>query len=259
MIGIGPLLPAGAKMSQREYDEWREEHLWRPSSIAGLKVPPGTSAADWIAGHLHPGTFEVRMTVPDCFAAYARIFYAYCQNEHSLTTWTEVARRNGRVAHALMEQETISADAENRSDRWFPGHRLAGQQYEALAPILARHTSSEIAWFLLWDGFGNVDPQPFTAQPEVEHEWRSYHLLCGPLDAFGEFENPPSYCWPDDRAWCLCTDIDFAWAYLAGTTACIDEAIATSVIDAYRTDPTHPARSGMDTINDPDGSAPRSH
>jgi hypothetical protein len=254
--GIGPLVAADTRISQAEYAAWLEAALWRPSRVPGLEVANDLSAAGWIAEHLHPGTLEVRMTVPDCFEAYARIFFAYSDGETTLT-WTELARRNGRVAHALMEQETVTMGHDRVPERWFPDNLIIVEQYEALIPILARHTDCDRGWFLLWDGYGGIDPRPFQRQPLVEHQFRSYHLLCGPLDAFADLPQAPSYFWPDDRAWCLCMDLDMAWAYLAGTATCRDEVIATPILDAYRTEPTNPARSGMDTINDPTGVIPR--
>ena len=67
----------------------------------------------------------------------------------------------------------------------------------------------------------------------------------------------PNYWWPEDRAWCVCTDTDFDWAYLAGPAACIDEVISVPLLDAYATTPDNPAHSGMDVINDPGGTVPR--
>ena len=236
-------------MSPAEYAAWLESALWRPSRVPGLEVADDLSAAGWIAEHLRPGTYQVHMTVPDCFEAYARIFFAYSDGETTLT-WTELARRNGKVAHALVEQETITAGPDGVPERWFADHLIVDEQYEALAPILARRTRSDRGWFLLWDGYGGIDPRPFERRPRIEHWARSYHLLHGPLDAFPGFPHTPSYFWPDDQAWCLCADLDLAWAYFAGTAACVDEVIATPILDAYRTEPTNLARSGMDTIND---------
>jgi hypothetical protein len=73
------------------------------------------------------------------------------------------------------------------------------------------------------------------------------------LSALGEFSNPPSHVWPDDRRWCLCGDIDWAWAYVAGSTPCIAELTEEPLADAYPTMPGNPARFGMDIINDPEG------
>jgi hypothetical protein len=134
---------------------------------------------------------------------------------------------------------------------------LSEEQESALWPILQRHTTSPQAWFLLRDGFGNVDPQSFESHPKVEHSGRSYHLLHGPLAARDGFANPPSYVWPEDGAWCLTTDIDFYWAFIAATEARVQEVIATQVLDAFATEPSNPARAGMDLINDPDSAIPR--
>lgn len=259
--GIAPLT-AGSGMSKAEYGSWLEANLWRPSRTAGLEVADDISEASWIGDNLQPGAFQVGMMVPDCFEAYARLFFPFVGEriysddravDNERITWAETARRNGRVAHALMEAETISAA--NQPPQLYSS--FSTDQETALWPILERHTGSQQAWFLLWDGFGGVDPRPFESHPKVEHWGRSYHLLHGPLAARDGFSDPPSYIWPDDRAWCLITDIDWYWAYAAGTKACIHEIVATPILDAFVTVPSNLARSGMDTINDPDGSIPR--
>ena len=201
------------------------------------------------------------MTVPQGFEAYARIFFPFIgadiEQDGVVTgqeqiSWTEMARRNGRVAHALMEHETIQREPE------IYAHDLAEDQLAALLAILARHTASTAGWFLLWDGFGDLNERVFSHQPTLHHPMRDYYLLRGPLGCYGDFPDPPNYWWPDDRSWCWCTDIDFDWGYLAGSAACIDEVLATPVIDGLATRPENPAHSGMDTINDPHGTVPRS-
>jgi hypothetical protein len=204
------------------------------------------------------------MTVPQGFEAYARIFFPFPGEDiiedgqvvgQEIITWTEMARRNGRIAHALMEPETIqTAPGRRRAD---PGYQLADEQFEALLPILTRHTSSPRGWFLLWDGIGDLDHQAFGALPKVHHEMRDYYLLSGPHSTYQEFSDDPNYWWPDDRAWCVCTDTDFHWAYIAATEACIEEVLSVPVLDAYLAKPEDPAYAGMDVINDPEGTIPR--
>ena len=64
---------------------------------------------------------------------------------------------------------------------------------------------------------------------------RNYYLLRGSLDSYAHFSNDHGYWWPDDRTWCLCTDTDCSWSYLAARRECIDEVLAVVVIDAVET------------------------
>jgi hypothetical protein len=202
------------------------------------------------------------MSVPQGFAAYARIFFPFVGDDiveegvavaTEQITWAEMARRNGRIAHALMEQETILRPPNGEQ---LLGHGSYGslmpEQFEALVPILTRHTSAASGWFLLWDGFGDLNDRPFNDIPKVRHPARNFFLLKGPLSSYADLPHDPNYWWPDDRAWCLCTDVDFDWAYLAGSAAYAEEVLAVPVIDAQATRPENPADSGMDVINDPE-------
>jgi hypothetical protein len=258
--GIGPLTKGG--MTRAEYKAWCEQQAWSPAAANGLSIQTDLDPAAWIEPRLRPGTFDVSMTVPQGFEAYARILFPFVGDDtvtgggiagQQHVTWTETARRSGRVPHALMERETIVAPgADGDCSR-----ELTDEQADALLPILARHTASERGWFLLWNGFGHLDQQAFERQPRVVHPMREFYLLRGALRAYRSLPDSPNYWWPDDRAWCLCTDTDFYWAYLAGSAACVSEVLAVPELDAYETSPGNPARSGMDVINDPDGTIPR--
>jgi hypothetical protein len=249
-------------MSRGGYERWRDARSWDPSRETELVVQGDLAPAAWLEPLLVPGSFEVRMTVPQGFEAYARIFFPFVGADivqdgvvagQERVTWAEVARRNGRVAHALMEQETIGGGSETCCGE------LADEQLGALLRVLARHTSSPGAWFLLWDGFGGLNKRAFNYHgPKVRHPMRDYYLLRGPLACYGDFPHNPGYWWPDDRSWCWCTDIDFGWGYLAGSAACIEEVVAVPAIDALSARPDDPACSGMDIINDPGGTVARS-
>lgn len=253
-------------LSQDEYDRWYDAHAWDPVRDSGMTVETDLAPAAWIEPLLAPRSFEVRMTVPQGFEAYARIFYPFvgetvemeCKVEQELLTWSQVASRHGRVAHALMEKETIACDDAGRTAMSETFAALSPAQLRALLPILSRHTASSSAWFLLWDGWGNLNKRIFnSATPRVRHDMRDLYLLRGSLRSFEEMPDVPNYCWPDDRAWCLCGDCDFEWMYLAGSVACIEEVLAVPVLDAFATSPANPAHSGMDVVNDPEGTVPR--
>lgn len=106
------------KMSRREQEAWLEAHLWQPSPESGLDIETDLAPARWIEPRLRQGSSEIGHIVPRGYAAYARIFFPFAGelvvtdgrvNDQEQVTWTETADRNGRVAHALMEQETYLA------------------------------------------------------------------------------------------------------------------------------------------------------
>lgn len=254
-------------MSDKEYSAWYDEHAWDPSRFPGLTLETDLTPAEWLEPLLVPGSFEVWMSAPRGYEAYARIFFPFSRTglddagewyeQH--VRWGDIARENGKEVHALMEKETIvTSTTEGTQDRDRVMDNLSPGQFEALMPILARHTSSVNGWFLLWEGFGDLNENVSNRQvPKLSHDMRNFYLLRGPLDSYAHFTNDPNFWWPDDRAWCMGTDTDFYWSYLAGSRACVDEVLAAPIMDAVETKPENPARSGMDVINDPDGIVPR--
>jgi hypothetical protein len=155
-----------------------------------------------------------------------------------------------------MDEETVAQDPDGHADDYQVGWELTAAQLETLRSILARHTSSSDGWFLLWDGFGSLDGDTFAGVAKVRQPMRDYYLFQGPLSAYDQFPNPPSYWWPDDKAWCYSTDTDFAWAYIAGTRTCIANVLVAPTIDAIATKPDNPARYGMDILNRPARTTP---
>jgi hypothetical protein len=82
-----------------------ETHDRYPSRESGLGRASDAAPAVGIQPLLVEDSFQVRMMVPQGFEAYARIFFPF--DNH--ITWTEMARRNGRAARALMKEDTIQA------------------------------------------------------------------------------------------------------------------------------------------------------
>lgn len=111
-------MAAGSEMSRRDYRQWRDRRAWVPPAAPALSSRADLAPAEWIEPQLVPGSFQVQMTVPGVFEAYARVFFPFPGADivadgevvgQELITWTEMPRRNGRTAHALMEAETSLA------------------------------------------------------------------------------------------------------------------------------------------------------
>ena len=72
---------------------------------------------------------------------------------------------------------------------------------------------------------------------------RDYLLYAGPIDAastttlFGEWGQTPNLWWPEDRAWCVASEIDLLWTYVGGGRGMVDHLIEDDRIEALDVGP----------------------
>jgi hypothetical protein len=113
-----------------------------------------------------------------------------------------------------------------------------------LATILAAHTRTpDSCWFAVWEGFASLDHRHLAA-PTLSIPHRNLFLLHGTvgdvvttLAHVDWIYQSPNLWWPDDRAWCVATEIDFTWTYVGGSVACIEQVLDDPELEAL---PTHP-------------------
>ena len=216
------------------------------------------AAADWIVTRLADRTYRVSMLLPPGFAAYARILHPVVSGTTSgrrLTRWHEIAARAGlgplnrRVQFASLIARGAVQPAGFTSHGELPREDLA-----SLLGALARHTSTvERCWFCIWDGYGRLNGGVETARaagpvftrsptppqrPAVRQPGpaprpdvrgllgRSYLLYAGPLAAAPTLDLPLNLWWPDDRAWCVATDVDLDSTYLGGSAELVSSLLA---------------------------------
>src|ERR1700694_370174 len=97
---------------------------------------------------------------------------------------------------------------------------------ELLCELLGGHTSTpELCWFAIWEGYALL-PEPVRELdvPRLEMKHREMILLTGPLSALpatsfdedsympgwmnrADGYKSPSLWWPEDRAWCVASDV----------------------------------------------------
>jgi hypothetical protein len=107
-----------------------------------------------------------------------------------------------------------------------------------LAEVLVAFTSSsERCWFCLWEGYGWPDlPHPGQGAPRAKFPYRDCLLFAGPVRAATSFRSPPwfqspTFWWPDDRAWCVASEIDGYNSYVAASARCIDALSVESALE----------------------------
>lgn len=237
---------------------------------AGVTVAADAAPANWLKPRLlawgaRTGT-RVGSVIPTGFSAYARVLHPARarRGDRSVLTWHEVARWAGTEAHAQMQWEAISRPrtptlepppfAEAPEVGYCPS-----DMRRPLAERLARHTTTPgSCWVCVWEGFSGVG-EAFPRAARVRLPGRDYILLSASIEAIADGvllqrlgPNPgPNLWWPEDRAWCVSTEIDFCWTYVAGANVCIEDMFADERLEVFITVPEHRGDYGSDAINGP--------
>jgi hypothetical protein len=227
-----------------------------------------TQAGSWVLAGTHGSTHQVRSLIPDVFEDYARIFHpAARQADVPLPAeaddgvwrevrWREIAEANGKIAHPAMQWPSITAGRDNGPgtqpalwERAPQADSLPLRLTRILCEILAEFTGTpERCWCAVWEGYGCVvGVRADSTLPRLAMWNRSMIVACGPLsavaeksfadgsvDASGESYRSPSLWWPDDRAWCVATDVDMRETYLGASRACVDRLLADDRLEIMR-------------------------
>jgi hypothetical protein len=244
------------------------------SSSSGPAVSWSTQVdqADWIAGRLLPPLEGVvTSVVPGGFDAYVRLLHPIGTRkdaESIRVRWSEVAAWSGQALdrdsqfHAI----AVSRDGSEQPPPWQAAKPLPGSlepdDAGALIDVLGRHTTTPgRCWFCIWEGYGwggeaslahraelagHLADPPIPAEvlagPRVQLPWRDYFLYSGPIDAALAFVDSeaqtPNLFWPEDRAWCVATEIDLSSTYVGGSRRLADELVADRRIEALAAEPT---------------------
>ena len=212
-----------------------------------MEVLEDVSPADWIGERLWPRSasgVRVGQLIPEGFEAYARIFHpAYRKTEapgvEERIAWYTVAGWTGQTVHPEMQFHRIAklSDGPAYPDPEWGTHPRVGhlpdEECMALTRILSAFTStSESCYFCVWKGYGGMDTH-YRGKPKVKTEpgWE-YWLFRGPIhgaiSGLHPTSEPANIWWPEDRAWCVVTHVDFPETYVGGTQACIDRILIHS-------------------------------
>lgn len=235
----------------------------------GVELARDTAAAHWVEESVARRHLpSVGHLVPDVFEAYARVLHpAFSGLYEDPVRWSAVAARTGRVVHPLMQFERIALlpDDPNAQPRWGSrpraGHGPLPEIARALRPFTADPSR---CWIAIWEGFGGLQMvEELAAAPKVRIPQREYFLFRGPLDAVlalaraGHPWQAPNLWWPDDRSWCVATDIDLDSTYVGGSRGCIEALLGDAALEVFAAAIEDRIDVGADEINLPVPRGPR--
>jgi hypothetical protein len=261
---------------------------------APFRVETHVEGTEWLDPLLAPhAPFPpvVGFIVPSGFQSYARLLHPASRilgpsAEHSVPLrWSEIAAARGKTMHPEVQLQAL---IDNRDEfdydhwkaistgggEWFPPYEwLEETEALALVSLLRACTAkSDDAWFMLWDGYGDLGssiedvprgtihrvPEPPDVPAElVGRTWayRHYLVFRGPLDAMSTwFEwrtEGPNYLWPKDRAWIIATEIDGFSTYVGAPSEGIEHIFGSPLLEAFPSELTHRFDGLGDPINGP--------
>lgn len=225
----------------------------------GLDTPHDADAAAWLpdAGDRIPSTVGDLLAAP--FEAYARVFHPAALGGRPVG-WARVARHNGAVLHPGAEWGSLVGSWQLRDQAaiW-DAAPIVGVLPPQLADALIRVVSApggadQRCWFGFWEGHGGVADE-FPAAPRFTVASRTMLLMSGRVSdatrswSDGFLQTAPTLWWPDDRCWCVATDIDLMSTYVGGTTELVARLIAASGIEALPVAASQRLAWDTDTVN----------
>ena len=252
-----------------------------------LTASDEVESAQWIRDRLHAFAQDVGSVVPAGFDSYARIFHPAWWSEDNAeieVRWSDVAAWSGRTVHAEMQFHSIAVPVPGRQTGPLPWSAeprlgvLSRGQASALIGLLARQTSTpERCWFCLWDGYGYLTgavvtftahlwtqgeprphfrpraairpPRPKLEKSRVRLPNRDYLLFTGSVTSGEGWEDGPNLWWPDDRSWCVASEIDFPYTYVGGSNKLIEEILAHPRLEALPATISDGITADSDTVN----------
>lgn len=123
--------------------------------------------------------------------------------------------------------------------------QLVRPQIDRLSEHLAASTTTpDVLWMLVWHGYGG---SPFEAlghrkleiSRSLTQSARSYYLCRGSFEEVDltrdgpAFTEPPSFWWPEDRAWFVSTDIDLPCTNVGGTPSLVQSIADDGELEAF--------------------------
>lgn len=132
-----------------------------------VELQSDLSPSEWILPRLLPSILErargtpVGAVVPTGYPAYVRVLHPLGDESHQPSvSWREIADRNGRIYHPLMQFQRIGVPVGEvvgpfrGSDQPSPGH-LSKEMCNVLYSALTAWTSTpEDCWLGIWEGCG---------------------------------------------------------------------------------------------------------
>jgi hypothetical protein len=223
-------------------------------SFPGVAHCRDVTPADWLHDALLPWRglnqiLRIGSFVPAVYPAHARLLHAAYRGDERVR-WSEIAAETGRRLYAGTRYNELvgwdlHVDLQKPPKPWRepePGTMARDQCVELIDALRTRTTTPDDCWFAVWEGYSWTDID--RGGPRVRLENRNCVLFRGPITGatafgsdYGLFQSPTLW-WPDDRAWCVASDLDIYSTYLAATRDTVAALVDHPTLEVFECRPS---------------------
>ena len=249
--------------------------------VPEVRWSDGVEQATWIAERLDSwDRSDAALFIPRGFESYVRLLHPGSTHGPELhpVRWAQMAEWSGLqlAPESGLEGVALPLDERTGPRPWDWGPREGSLEEDdllALIDVLGRHTAtSERCFFCIWDGDGwdrkvvlssgrpgaahesLADPIPKDVRngSRVRLPNRDYFLYEGGLDdatAWMDSEGQsPNLWWPEDRSWCVATEIDLPWSYVGGSHQLATDLLSDRRLEGLPAQPDDPLHHDDDQL-----------
>lgn len=211
-------------------------------------IYPATSLQPtvWLKDKLIGFASNVNSIVPSGYEAYVRLLhpaYLLSTDKPMRVSWQSMVDQADMAIDKASQWESLTTSLPKQVLNLYepPSEgTLDPETYKALIAILKTHTNTpEVCWYGLWEGY-DYKLELVKKAPKFSLSGRYYHLLEGALVSHpvsfcdGPFFQSANIFWPDDRAWCVASEIDFRSTYIAVSEEAIQDLLARFPGELFR-------------------------
>lgn len=222
------------------------------NAAVGLTVERCSEVPGWLKAAGSDLTDEVEFRrvgerLPAGYEVYLRLFHPFVPwgtypesvvGDDERRTWRSLAAEAGAPYHPALRWNDLEPALPDRGDgRPFEVHegQLEPVTRQRLFAHLQRVTAEQVAYFfygtaaaIVLDGFVLVRASVGEVEDVVAWAWsHDYDIL-----------STPTFVWPEDRAWIVCTDYDSTSTYIAVSRVLADVLLADPHLEIVEVDRT---------------------
>jgi hypothetical protein len=208
------------------------------------------STARWQLGSRGDGGegHTLRHLLPDTFAAYFKILHPLYQDvsiddrsrawaagdkfrvsDLVRTTWKQVASEHGVPYHRLINPDAFTKAFGGTWPRYLLGPdegTLDADLLKQLGHVMSKQTSSN-RWYFEYFIVATADIESDELYVGDDSDLLTANEQAG-------CRAGPTYWWPDDRAWVVCSDYDLAFTVVAASQAAVQELARTHDFEGFQ-------------------------